>query len=97
MACPDGGTGRRVRLKIWFSQGSAGSIPVLGTVKNLKALIALAFRAFKFLRGRLGGFLGNGIIGRQCWNHTSFIIQRPFFFQCCIPGIPQTYSFLYVV
>jgi hypothetical protein len=28
---PDGGIGRRVRLKIWFSQESAGSIPVLGT------------------------------------------------------------------
>ena len=28
---PDGGTGRRVRLKIWYSQGCAGSIPVLGT------------------------------------------------------------------
>ena len=30
--CPDGGIGRRARLKIWLSQGSAGSIPVLGTV-----------------------------------------------------------------
>lgn len=29
--CPDGGIGRRARLKIWFPQGSAGSIPVLGT------------------------------------------------------------------
>ena len=29
--CPDGGIGRRARLKIWLSQGSAGSIPVLGT------------------------------------------------------------------
>ena len=28
---PDGGIGRRVRLKIWLSQGSAGSIPVPGT------------------------------------------------------------------
>jgi hypothetical protein len=28
---PDGGIGRRVRLKIWFQQWSAGSIPVLGT------------------------------------------------------------------
>ena len=28
---PDGGIGRRVRLKIWYSQGCAGSIPVLGT------------------------------------------------------------------
>lgn len=37
--CPDGGTGRRVRLKIWLSQGSAGSIPVLGTVKGCKSLI----------------------------------------------------------
>lgn len=29
---PDGGIGRRARLKIWLSQGSAGSIPVLGTL-----------------------------------------------------------------
>jgi hypothetical protein len=28
---PDGGTGRRARLKILLSKGSAGSIPVLGT------------------------------------------------------------------
>lgn len=28
---PDGGIGRRARLKIWFRQRSAGSIPVLGT------------------------------------------------------------------
>lgn len=28
---PDGGIGRRVRLKIWFPKGSAGSIPVPGT------------------------------------------------------------------
>ena len=28
---PNGGTGRRARLKIWLSQGSAGSIPVPGT------------------------------------------------------------------
>jgi hypothetical protein len=34
---PDGGIGRRVRLKIWLSQGSAGSIPVPGTQKE-KAL-----------------------------------------------------------
>ena len=33
---PDGGIGRRARLKIWFQQWSAGSIPVLGTVPNLK-------------------------------------------------------------
>ena len=31
---PDGGIGRRVRLKIWLSQGSAGSIPVPGTKKR---------------------------------------------------------------
>ena len=31
---PDGGIGRRARLKIWLSQGSAGSIPVLGTLKK---------------------------------------------------------------
>ncbi len=28
---PDGGIGRRARLKILLSKGSAGSIPVLGT------------------------------------------------------------------
>jgi hypothetical protein len=28
---PDGGIGRRARLKILYSQGCAGSIPVLGT------------------------------------------------------------------
>lgn len=33
---PDGGIGRRARLKIWFSQGSAGSIPVLGTINGSK-------------------------------------------------------------
>ncbi len=32
---PDGGIGRRARLKIWFSQESAGSIPVLGTLKAI--------------------------------------------------------------
>ena len=31
---PDGGIGRRARLKIWYSQGCAGSIPVLGTWKK---------------------------------------------------------------
>jgi hypothetical protein len=36
---PDGGIGRRARLKIWYSQGCAGSIPVPGTKKNLKSLI----------------------------------------------------------
>jgi hypothetical protein len=34
---PDGGTGRRARLKIWLSQGSAGSIPVLGTKVRVSA------------------------------------------------------------
>lgn len=37
---PDGGTGRRVRLKIWLSQGSAGSIPVPGTKIMKPALVA---------------------------------------------------------
>ena len=32
---PDGGIGRRARLKIWFPQGSEGSIPFAGTLKNL--------------------------------------------------------------
>lgn len=36
--CPGGGTGRRARLKIWFSQGSAGSIPVSGTSKACKLI-----------------------------------------------------------
>jgi hypothetical protein len=36
--CPDGGIGRRARLKIWLSQGSAGSIPVLGTILISKTL-----------------------------------------------------------
>ena len=31
---PDGGIGRRARLKILLSKGSAGSIPVLGTPKT---------------------------------------------------------------
>ena len=31
LTSPDGGIGRRARLKILFSKGSAGSIPVLGT------------------------------------------------------------------
>ena len=39
---PDGGIGRRVRLKIWYSQGCAGSIPVPGTEKSCK----LIYRAF---------------------------------------------------
>ena len=30
--CPDGGTGRRARLKIWYWQQCAGSIPVPGTM-----------------------------------------------------------------
>ena len=43
---PDGGTGRRVRLKIWFSQESAGSIPVLGTVN----LVSVSFTRFFILQ-----------------------------------------------
>lgn len=35
---PDGGIGRRVRLKIWCPQGCAGSIPVLGTQKSLESV-----------------------------------------------------------
>ena len=35
IASPDGGIGRRARLKIWCSQGCAGSIPVLGTENQL--------------------------------------------------------------
>jgi hypothetical protein len=34
--CPDGGIGRRARLKIWYSQGCAGSIPVPGTEMRAK-------------------------------------------------------------
>ena len=38
----DGGIGRRARLKIWLSQGSAGSIPVRGTliIKQLRISVA---------------------------------------------------------
>ena len=44
-ARPDGGIGRRARLKIWFSQGSAGSIPVPGTliIKELHSIVAPYF------------------------------------------------------
>ena len=36
LECPDGGIGRRARLKIWCPQGCAGSIPVLGTEHDLR-------------------------------------------------------------
>lgn len=45
---PDGGTGRRARLKIWLSQGSAGSIPVLGTNPTIPC------RVFYLLHRSLG-------------------------------------------
>ena len=36
---PDGGIGRRARLKILYSQGCAGSIPVLGTLTGLQQIV----------------------------------------------------------
>ena len=38
ITCPDGGIGRRVRLKIWYWQRCAGSIPVPGTFQVLTEL-----------------------------------------------------------
>jgi hypothetical protein len=49
--CLDGGIGRRARLKIWLSKGSAGSIPVRGTqsiIKAFKSLQIVDLRAFSF-------------------------------------------------
>ncbi len=43
---PDGGIGRRARLKIWFRQRSAGSIPVLGTKKPLISAVFLFANLF---------------------------------------------------
>lgn len=40
---PDGGIGRRARLKIWYWQQCAGSIPVLGTQELHKSEIYEAF------------------------------------------------------
>src|SRR5690606_6535625 len=54
--CPDGGIGRRARLKIWFSQGSAGSIPVLGTPIKKDHLISGLFLLVKMYEKRLGSF-----------------------------------------
>jgi hypothetical protein len=51
--CPDGGIGRRARLKILFSKGSAGSIPVLGTYH--RRLVSENLRAF-FVFVRLSNF-----------------------------------------
>jgi hypothetical protein len=51
---PDGGIGRRARLKIWLSQGSAGSIPVLGTKadrRQLRSRLNVEFRRFLVFRG----------------------------------------------
>ena len=42
---PDGGIGRRSRLKICRSQGCAGSIPVPGTEVN-KSLAGISFQDF---------------------------------------------------
>ena len=45
--CPGGEIGRRTAFRWQRSQGCAGSNPVLGTTFTfLKALIALAFKAF---------------------------------------------------
>ncbi len=54
---PDGGIGRRSRLKICRSQGCAGSIPVLGTEYILKALIVSLSGLFNFTGDKLGGHI----------------------------------------
>ena len=46
---PDGGTGRRARLKIWLSQGSAGSIPVLGTEARVSVSMSTNTSLWPFL------------------------------------------------
>ncbi len=46
---PDGGTGRRARLKIWLSQGSAGSIPVLGTKARVSVSLSTHASLWPFL------------------------------------------------
>jgi hypothetical protein len=46
---PDGGTGRRARLKIWLSQGSAGSIPVLGTKARVRVSLSTHASLWPFL------------------------------------------------
>ncbi len=46
---PDGGTGRRARLKIWLSQGSAGSIPVLGTKARVSVSLSTNALLWPFL------------------------------------------------
>src|SRR5580692_4317426 len=48
---PDGGIGRRARLKIWYSQGCAGSIPVPGTLATKQLCISMT--AFLFLAKQL--------------------------------------------
>ena len=55
---PDGGTGRRARLKIWLSQGSAGSIPVLGTKARVSAGLSVKEQNILTLKLKLTLFLG---------------------------------------
>jgi hypothetical protein len=55
--CPDGGIGRRSRLKICRSQGCAGSIPVPGTYLEKEALLAVALKVFFILRGATGDYI----------------------------------------
>jgi hypothetical protein len=59
---PDGGTGRRARLKIWLSQGSAGSIPVLGTEARVSAGLSVKEQNILTLKLKLTlFFLGVGL------------------------------------
>jgi hypothetical protein len=46
--CPDGGIGRRVRLKIWYWQRCAGSIPVPGTENSNSYKGSQKLRPFYF-------------------------------------------------
>ena len=72
---PDGGIGRRARLKICLSQGSAGSIPVPGT-KAPTIVGVLAFRSvnltlniegeiFKIIKGKTIAYIEAEYFGGQ--------------------------------
>ena len=60
--CPDGGIGRRARLKIWYWQQCAGSIPVLGTIER--------FQQFK-INLKLVGFKENIIFKMITINYAN--------------------------
>ena len=67
--CPDGGIGRRARLKIWLSQGSAGSIPVLGTMNNPQHLLGIIHLiiAGSLPAGRQGFLFWAQKVLNVCW------------------------------